>query len=69
MKGNDAMIKLLTKMLKRGAAGCCPVCGSDRVKSEVKKPFGPFVVDGPTVMKTKCRKCGHSWSMPLRVGP
>ena len=26
-------------------------------------------VDGPTVMEMKCGKCGHSWSIPLRVGP
>ena len=47
----------------------CPVCGSDRVVTVVRKPLGPFVKDGPTVMEIKCRKCGCSWMMPLRVGP
>ena len=47
----------------------CPVCGMKAVKSRIKKPLGSFVKDGPTVMEMKCRKCGHSWSIPLRVGP
>lgn len=47
----------------------CPVCGAKSVKSEMKKPLGSFVKDGPTVMEMKCRKCGHTWSMPVRVGP
>ena len=47
----------------------CPVCGMMTVKSRIRKPLGPFVKDGPTVMEMKCGKCGHSWSIPLRVGP
>ena len=47
----------------------CPVCGSDRVATAVKKPLGPFVKDGPTVLAMKCLKCGCSWTVPLRVGP
>ena len=47
----------------------CPVCGLEVVKGRIRKPLGSFVRDGPTVMVMKCRKCGHSWSIPLRVGP
>ena len=47
----------------------CPVCGMDAVKSRIRKPLGPFVKDGPTVMEMKCSKCGHCWRIPLRVGP
>ncbi|MBQ2631389.1 MAG: hypothetical protein IJG13_17060 [Kiritimatiellae bacterium] len=50
-------------------AAKCPVCGMMAVKSRIRKPLGPFVKDGPTVMEMKCGKCGHSWSIPLRVGP
>lgn len=47
----------------------CPVCGGDRVAAAIKKPLGPFVKDGPTVLEMKCRRCGHKWSIPLRIGP
>jgi len=47
----------------------CPVCGMMTVKSRIKKPLGPFVKDGPTVMVFKCRDCGHSWSVLIRTGP
>ena len=47
----------------------CPVCGVKTAKSRIRKPLGPFVKDGPTVMEMKCRRCGHSWSIPTRVGP
>ena len=50
-------------------AGRCPVCGSEAVKSRIGKPLGPFVVDGPIVSEMTCRKCGHRWSVPLRMGP
>ena len=50
-------------------AGRCPVCGAEAVKSRIRKPLGPFVKDGPTVMEMKCSKCGHCWSIPLRAGP
>ena len=50
-------------------AAKCPVCGMMSVKSRIRKPLGPFVKDGPTVMEMKCGKCGHCWSIPLRVGP
>ena len=50
-------------------AAKCPVCGMMAVKSRIRKPLGPFVKDGPTVMEMKCGKCGHIWSIPLRVGP
>ena len=50
-------------------AAKCPVCGMMSVKSRIRKPLGSFVKDGPTVMEMKCGKCGHSWSIPLRVGP
>lgn len=54
---------------KVAVAGTCPICGAKSVKSEMKKPLGPFVTDGPTVMEMRCRKCGHKWSFPVRVGP
>ena len=47
----------------------CPVCGRMTVKSRIRKSLGLFVKDGPTVMEMKCRKCGHGWSIPVRVGP
>lgn len=47
----------------------CQVCGMKTVKQSIRKPLGSFVKDGPTVMEMKCSKCGHSWSIPLRVGP
>lgn len=47
----------------------CPVCGGETVTSRIRKPLGPFVKDGPTFMEMKCGKCGHCWSIPLRVGP
>lgn len=47
----------------------CPICGAKSVKSEMKKPLGSLVTDGPTVMEMKCRKCGHKWRIPVRVGP
>ena len=47
----------------------CPVCGMKVVKGRIRKPLCSFIKDGPTVMEMKCRKCGHSWSIPLRVGP
>ena len=47
----------------------CPMCGMETVKSRIVKPMGPFVKDGPTVMKMTCTKCGHTWRVPLRVGP
>lgn len=47
----------------------CTVCGGDRVAAAAKKPLGPFVKDGPTVLEMKCRRCGHKWRIPLRVGP
>ena len=47
----------------------CSVCGAAAVKSRIEKPLGPFVKDGPTVMEMKCAKCGHKWSIPLRIGP
>ena len=68
-------MKWLTETLKAiGASRLtittkCPVCGMKAVKSRVRKPLGSFVKDGPTVMEMKCGKCGHSWSIPLRVGP
>lgn len=68
-------MSLFGKILK-GICGCCssisatcPICGAKSVKSEMKKPLGPFVKDGPTVMEMKCSKCGHKWSCPVRVGP
>ena len=54
---------------KVAVAGDCPVCGAKGVKSQIKKPLGSLVTDGPTVMEMKCRKCGHKWSFPVRVGP
>ncbi len=68
-------MSLFGKILKGICGGCssisvtCPICGAKSVKSEMKKPLGPFVTDGPTVMEMKCRKCGHKWSFPVRVGP
>ena len=65
----------LSKTLKAIDASCptitatCPVCGGVTVTSLIRKPLGPFVKDGPTVMEMKCGKCGHGWSIPLRVGP
>ena len=65
----------LSKTLKAIDAGrptitaTCPVCGVETVTSRIRKPLGSFVKDGPTVMEMKCGKCGHSWSIPLRVGP
>lgn len=60
----------------RGICGCCssisatcPICGAKSVKSGMKKPLGSLVTDGPSVMEMKCRKCGHTWCMPVRVGP
>ena len=50
-------------------AAKCPVCGMMSVKSRIRNPLGPFVKDGPTVMEMKCSKCGHRWSIPVRVGP
>ncbi len=47
----------------------CPACGMTTVTSRIRKRLGPFVKDGPTVMEMRCKKCGHSWSIPLRVGP
>ena len=47
----------------------CPACGMKTAKSRIRKPLGSFVKDGPTVMEMKCGKCGHSWSIPVRVGP
>jgi len=47
----------------------CPCCGRRHVKSRIAKPLGPFVKDGPTVAEMSCPRCGHQWSMPLRVGP
>lgn len=47
----------------------CPACGMTTAKSRIRKPLGSFVKDGPTVMEMKCGKCGHSWSIPVRVGP
>jgi DNA-directed RNA polymerase subunit M/transcription elongation factor TFIIS len=54
---------------KVAVSATCPICGAKSVKSEMKKPLGSFVKDGPTVMEMKCRKCGHKWSFPVRVGP
>ena len=68
-------MSLFEKMLKGICGYCssisatCPICGAKSVKSEMKKPLGPFVTDGPTVMEMKCSKCGHKWSIPVRVGP
>ena len=65
----------LAKMIKAFVGKCpvgtwsCPVCGSVPVKSRIRKPLGPFVKDGPTVMEMSCPKCGHRWNVPLRVGP
>lgn len=50
-------------------AGKCPICGSAKVKNEIRQPMGMIVKDGPTVAEMKCRKCGHRWSVPIRVGP
>lgn len=47
----------------------CPVCGSNNVTAAVKKPMGLFIKDGPTVIMFRCRRCGHSWTIPFRVGP
>lgn len=49
--------------------GRCPMCGSGDVKSDFKCPMGSVVKDGPTVLAYRCGKCGHTWSMPIRVGP
>ncbi len=54
---------------KVALSATCPICGAKSVKSEMKKPLGSFVKDGPTVMEMKCSKCGHKWSFPVRVGP
>lgn len=68
-------MSLFGKILKGICGGCssisatCPICGAKSVKSQIKKPLGPFVTDGPTVMEMKCSKCGHTWSFPVRVGP
>ena len=68
-------MSLFGKILKGICGGClsisanCPICGAKSVKSEMKKPLGSLVTDGPTVMEMKCRKCGHKWSIPVRVGP
>ena len=47
----------------------CPMCGMETVKSRIVKPMGPFVKDGPTVMKMTCAKCGYTWRVPLHIGP
>jgi len=47
----------------------CPCCGRRHVESRIAKPLGPFVKDGPMVAEMSCPKCGHKWSVPLRVGP
>lgn len=55
--------------LGAGLSDSCPNCGHGPVKSRIAKPLGPFVKDGPTVAEMTCPKCGHKWSVPLRVGP
>jgi len=52
-----------------GIAWGCPCCGERVPRGRIEKPLGSIVRDGPTVMKYTCPKCGHKWSVPLRVGP
>ncbi|MBQ9431920.1 MAG: hypothetical protein IJU44_10255 [Kiritimatiellae bacterium] len=67
----NSLVRMLTGLagLRSPFDGKCPICGSSNVKSAIRQPLGPIVKDGPTVLEMKCRKCGHRWSMPIRVGP
>lgn len=66
----DMLKNLLRRLIPMSfIGGRCPMCGSGDVKSDFKCPMGPVVTDGPTVLAYRCGKCGHTWSMPVRVGP
>lgn len=68
MRGIAGMLRALAGQSSK-TTWTCPCCGHASVKSRIRKPLGPFVKDGPMVAEMSCQKCGHKWSMPLRVGP
>lgn len=69
--GRDmSVFKLINRLISPclSVSSKCPRCG-EKIKTKLSKPFGPGVVDGPTMMESKCSKCGYKISVPVRTGP
>ena len=58
------MIKRLFGSMK----ATCPVCGSNRTSTYTVER-SPILVDGPSGVMCKCKKCGHKWPLIWRTGP